>query len=90
MTEAERAQVLASIAEKFGLDAEALTTLTKEEAKRATDFYQFIPQTKRVFSLEQKVKLHMWWVAYAVGTLYKYEDHLIRKIGELSMYPTRS
>ncbi|MGH8606655.1 MAG: TerB family tellurite resistance protein [Gammaproteobacteria bacterium] len=92
IAEGERAQVLASIAEKFDLDAEeaeAVTTLAEEEAKAATDFYQFTSQIKRAFSPEQKVKLieHMWRVAYADGTLHKYEDHLIRKIAELIYVP---
>lgn len=92
ITEAERTQVLASIAGKFDLDpAEAgeLIALAEEEAKAATDFYQFTSQINRAFSPAQKVRLieHMWRVAYADGTLHKYEDHLIRKVAELIYVP---
>ena len=92
IAEAERAQVLASIAEKFELDAKEaaeLIALAEEEAREATDFYQFTAQINLTFSPAQKVKLidHLWRVAYADGTLHKYEEHLIRKVADLLHVP---
>ncbi|MGH8590291.1 MAG: TerB family tellurite resistance protein [Gammaproteobacteria bacterium] len=88
----ERAQVLASIGEKFDLDpgeARELVALAEEEARAATDFYQFTSQINRAFSPARKRKLieHMWRVAYADGTLHKYEDHLVRKVADLIHVP---
>lgn len=92
IAEVERAQVLASIAEKFELDAKEaaeLMALAEEEAQAATDFYQFTSQINLAFSPVQKVKLieHMWRVAYADGTLHKYEEHFIRKLADLLHVP---
>lgn len=92
IAESERAEVLFSIAERFHLDpaeAREITALAEEEAQAATDLYQFTSQINRAFSPAQKVKLieEMWRVAYADGTLHKYEDHLIRKVAELIHVP---
>ncbi len=92
IAEAERAQVLASIAEKFDLDAKEaadLMALAEEEAGAATDCYQFTSQINLAFSSAQKEKLieHFWRVAYADGTLHKYEEHLIRKLADLLHVP---
>ncbi len=92
IAEAERAQVLASIAEKFELDAKEaaeLMALAEEEAREATDFHQFTSQINLTFSPAQKVKLidHLWRVAYADGILHKYEEHLIRKVADLLHVP---
>lgn len=88
IAESERAQVLNSIVERFDLEpseAREIIALAEDEAQAATDLYQFTSQINRAFSPAQKVKLieEMWRVAYADGTLHKYEDHLIRKIAEL-------
>jgi uncharacterized tellurite resistance protein B-like protein len=92
IAEAERQQVLASIAEKFSLSGEEaaeLVALSEEEAREATDFFQFTSQINRAYSPEQKVTLieHMWRVAYTDRTIHKYEDHLIRKIADLIHVP---
>ncbi len=92
IAEAERQQVLASIAEKFSLSGEEaaeLVTLSEEEAREATDFFQFTSQINQAYSPEQKVTLieHMWRVAYADRIIHKYEDHLIRKIADLIYVP---
>ncbi len=94
ITEVERAQVLASIAGKFDLDAtEAaeLIALAEEEALAATDLYQFTSRINRAYDPSEKVRLieHLWRVAYADGTLHRYEDHLIRKVAELLHVPHR-
>lgn len=92
ITQDERAQALASIAERFDLDpaqATQLIALAEEEARLATDLYQFTSQINRVFSPSEKSKLieHMWRVAYADSILHRHEDHLIRKIADLIHVP---
>lgn len=88
----ERTQILASLADKFGLDvveAEELIRLAEEETRQATDVYQFTSQINRHFSPQQKIAVieHMWRAAYADGALNKYEEHLVRKVAELIYVP---
>jgi len=86
--EAEREAVLRAVRTKFGLsaeDAETLIGLAEQEARNATDYYQFTSLINRHFSNQQKVRLVecLWQVAYADAELSVYEDHLVRKIANL-------
>lgn len=88
ITEAERASLLASVGEKFGLAPEAareLTDLAFQEASDATDYYQFTAEINRLFSADQKIALieHMWRAALSDGVLHDHEQHLVRKIADL-------
>lgn len=88
ITEAERASLLASVGEKFDLspeDARELSDLAAQEARDATDYYQFTAEINRLFSAEQKVALieHMWRAALSDGVLHDHEQHLVRKIADL-------
>lgn len=86
--EEEREAVLRAVRTKFGLsteDAEALIGLAEEEARNATDYYQFTSLINKHFSNQQKERLveYLWQVAYADADLSVYEDHLVRKIANL-------
>ncbi|MFO1321822.1 MAG: TerB family tellurite resistance protein [Burkholderiales bacterium] len=88
INEAERASILASVGDKFGLtpdEARELTSLAAEEARDATDYFQFTSEINRLFTPEQKVALieHMWRAALADGVLHDHEQHLVRKIADL-------
>jgi uncharacterized tellurite resistance protein B-like protein len=92
IADAERAQVCASVIDKFGLaedEARELLALAEAEAEEATDVYQFTAQINRNFDSAQKVILieHMWRAAFADGALNKYEEHLVRKVAELIYVP---
>lgn len=72
----------------FGLspgETKELMKLAEEEARQATDYFQFTALINTGFSREEKVKVIelMWQVAYADGRMDKYEDHLVRKIAGL-------
>lgn len=56
---------------------------------RATSLYEFTRVINDHCSAEQKLQLvaDMWAVAYADGNLDKYEEHLIRKVAELTYVP---
>jgi len=55
----------------------------------ATSLYEFTRVINDYCGAEQKLRLieSMWAVAYADGNLDKYEEHLIRKVAELTYVP---
>lgn len=88
VTAAETAAVARSLQTRFGLDAaqvDTLMALAAEEAKQATDYFQFTSLINRSFSAEQKVQVveYLWQVAYADGNLDAHEQHFMRKIADL-------
>lgn len=88
INEAERARIIDSIRTRFALpqaEAAELERLGREEARQATDYYQFTSLINRSFNAARKSELveHLWRVAYADASLNKYEEHLVRKIAEL-------
>lgn len=88
----ERQAVLAALQAKFDLNATETTELMRlaeEEARAATDYFQFTSLINRGFSAEQKERVieHMWEIAYADSTLDRHEQHLMRKIAELLHIP---
>ena len=87
-TDAERAVVLDALRAKLGLDDDAVRTLVElaeDEARDATDYYQFTSLVNRRYTQAQKVRIVeiMWRVAYADAKASPYEEHLIRKIADL-------
>ncbi|MBD3609787.1 MAG: TerB family tellurite resistance protein [Gammaproteobacteria bacterium] len=86
--EDEERALKASLKEKFGLnDAETdeLIQLAHQEAKDATDYYQFTRLINDNYTPEQKIKVveYLWVIAYADGELDRYEEHMVRRISEL-------
>ncbi len=72
----------------FGLspgETGELLRLAEQEAKQATDYFQFTSLINTRFTPDEKIKVVelMWQVAYADGKMDKYEDHLVRKIAGL-------
>lgn len=95
ITGPERERVLHALEHKFGLspvETAELVRLAEEEAREATDYYQFTSLIKDRLSLAQKERLieHLWAVAYADGELHQYEEHLLRKIADLLYVPHKS
>lgn len=91
-TATERERVTRVVKAHFALDdaqVAALLRLAEDEAKRATDYYQFTSLIKEYFSAEQRERLvqYLWEVAYADGALNAYEEHLVRKIADLLYVP---
>ena len=88
ITAAETASVTRTLQARFGLDAaqvDTLLALAAEEARLATDYFQFTSLINRSFSAEQKVQVveYLWQVAYADGHLDAHEQHFMRKIADL-------
>jgi len=92
---AEREAVARAVRGRFGLsgaEAGTLLALAEDEAREATDHYQFTSLINKTFSQEQKQQVVelMWRVAYADGELSAYEQHVIRKIADLLYVPHRA
>ncbi|MCW5625046.1 MAG: TerB family tellurite resistance protein [Burkholderiales bacterium] len=92
MDAAERETVLNAVHQKFGLTGEEAATLiqlAEDEARQAVDYFQFTSLLNRHLSAEQKVRVieQMWRVAYADSQVSAWEQHLIRKIGDLLYVP---
>jgi uncharacterized tellurite resistance protein B-like protein len=92
---AEREAVLRAVRSKFGLnggEAETLVRLAEEEARAATDYYQFTSLINKRFFPEQKERVIelMWRVAYADAEPSAHEQHVIRKIADLLYVPHRA
>lgn len=88
VTAAETAAVTKVLRSRFGLRAEEvemLMVLAADEARQATDYFQFTSLINKSFSAEQKVQVveYLWQVAYADGHLDAHEQHFMRKIADL-------
>ena len=66
-----------------------LVESASEKVDQATSLYEFTRVINDHYSAEQKLQLvaDMWAVAYADGKLDKYEEHLIRRVSELTYVP---
>ena len=88
VTEGERLRVTEVLETSFGLPREnivELLDLAEEQAREATDYYQFTSLIKSHLSAEEKERLieQLWSVAYADGELNRFEEHLLRKLADL-------
>ncbi|HTO46136.1 MAG TPA: TerB family tellurite resistance protein [Burkholderiales bacterium] len=93
--DAERAAAHRALRSKFALgaaEAATLIALAEEQARGATDYYQFTSLINRHFSAAQKEKVIelMWQVAYADADLSAHEQHVVRKIADLLHVPHRA
>ncbi|WP_331345741.1 TerB family tellurite resistance protein [Cellvibrio sp. UBA7661] len=66
-----------------------LIDLAKSESEHSTSLHQFTQLINQYCDAQEKFNLikAMWEVAYADGTLNKYEDYVIRKIADLIYVP---
>ena len=85
---AEREVVLRGVRSKFHLqeaEAQTLIDLAEQEAREASDYYQFTSIINRRFSQPQKIRVIelLWEVAYVDQLANPYEEHLIRKLADL-------
>ena len=66
-----------------------LVAQATREVDQATSLYEFTRIINDHYRTEQKLQLidDMWRVAYADGNLDKYEEHLIRRVAELTYVP---
>jgi uncharacterized tellurite resistance protein B-like protein len=88
----EREAVLTGLRDKFVLsddEAQRLTELAEDAARRATDLFTFTSRINERFDMPQKLRMieHMWRVAYADGHLSAHERHVLWRIADLLHVP---
>jgi uncharacterized tellurite resistance protein B-like protein len=86
--EAERHAIAETLRQQFDLDVrqvETLVALAGEEARQASDYYQFTSLINKSCDAGQKVRIveNMWRIAMIDGHLDAHELHLMRKIADL-------
>ena len=84
----ERLAIAAALRQQFGLDGaqlDTLVSLAEQEARQATDYYQFTSLINTRCDAAQKIRIveNLWRVAIADGHLDAHELHLMRKIADL-------
>ena len=84
----EEATMAKLLEETLGLSPSVIQTLIAEAGDAvdsATSLYQFTRDINDEYSYEEKCALveSMWQVAYADGSIDKYEEHLIRRVSDL-------
>ena len=85
----EQKTLLRIVKESFSLDqatAEELLNQAEKAQQDATDYFRFTSQINDSCTPQEKVTLieNLWQVAYADGELHHYEEHLIRRIADLT------
>jgi uncharacterized tellurite resistance protein B-like protein len=73
---------------KYELDnngAGELMSLTEESIKKSVSIYEFATIVDQNFSKDEKLKLmkELWQLIYTDKKLNKYEDNLIKRIGDI-------
>ena len=92
VTEPETLAVAEALQTQFGLtlqEVDSLMTLAAEEARQATDYFQFTSLINQAFSAAQKIEVveSLWRVAFANGHLDAHEQHFMSKISDLLYVP---
>ncbi|TXS92694.1 TerB family tellurite resistance protein [Parahaliea maris] len=88
----ERAAMASLLERALGLEpaeVQSLLAQAAQHANEATSLYEFTRQINDHFSPERKQRLieAMWLVAWADGSIDKYEEALIRQVAELTYVP---
>jgi uncharacterized tellurite resistance protein B-like protein len=84
----ERQAITLSLQTQFNLGTghiETLIALAEQEAREATDYYQFTSLINKHCDHEQKIRIieSLWHVAMIDGHLDAHELHLMRKLADL-------
>lgn len=88
LRDAERQAIANTLQTQFNLDTtqfETLNALAEQEARNATDYFQFTSLINKNCDLAQKVQIieNLWHVAMIDGHLDAHELHLMRKLADL-------
>lgn len=92
LDESEDQKLREILQQEFSLSDEETQTLLElahEEKLDAIDYYRFTSLINQHYSQQQKIQLveQLWQLAFADGTLDRFEEHLIRKLAELLHVP---
>ncbi|TDF35611.1 TerB family tellurite resistance protein [Alteromonadaceae bacterium M269] len=84
----EKKEIRKLLGSVFNIEGEPLDALIAQSADQEVDSTSFYPFTKLIndhYDYPERVNVIklMWKVAYADGTIDKYEDYIIRKVADL-------
>lgn len=84
----ERRRIEGLLAERFSLDAAAVSALMQTAAQmsdEAVDTYEFTRTISQKFDHEERIGIieMLWDVAYADGSVHPYEGNLLRRVAGL-------
>ncbi|MEE9395543.1 MAG: TerB family tellurite resistance protein [Methylococcales bacterium] len=88
----EKEKIIQLIQEEFGLtddETNQLIAIAEDQAKQATDLYQFTQLMNQSYTHEQKLKVieGLWRVALSDNVIDRYEEQLVRKVADLLHVP---
>ncbi len=91
-SEQEMQKIRTMIQASFSLEDQALDQLIEladQEAKDATDDYQFTSLIKKQFTDDERAEFieRLWKVAYADQVIDPHEEHIIRRVADLLYVP---
>ena len=84
----EHEKIVSIMRTKYELDndeANELMSLTEESVKKSVSIYEFATLVDQNFSKDEKLELmkELWQLIYTDKKLNKYEDNLIKRIGDI-------
>ena len=87
-TEIEQKKIIAIMKDEFNLgddEVDELIQLTEESIRKSVSIYEFTTIIDENFSKNEKNDLmkNLWRLIYIDGKLDKYEDNLVKRIGDM-------
>ncbi|HKJ80482.1 MAG TPA: TerB family tellurite resistance protein [Ignavibacteriaceae bacterium] len=87
-TDVEHKKIISMMKEEFDLgeeDVDELIQQTKESIRRSVSIYEFTTIIDQNLPRDEKLKLmkNLWRLIYLDGKLDKYEDNLVKRIGDM-------
>jgi len=84
----EKEKIISIMKKSFSLEQEyvhELIELAADNVKRSISLYEFTPVINENFTPEEKFALlkDLWHLVYVDSTLDKYEEHLVKRIGNM-------
>jgi uncharacterized tellurite resistance protein B-like protein len=84
----EKEKIISTMKKSFSLEEEYvhdLMELAAENVNKSISLYEFTPVINENFTLEEKFALlkDLWRLVYIDSTLDKYEEHLVKRIGNM-------
>ncbi|MGA8264798.1 MAG: TerB family tellurite resistance protein [Ignavibacteriaceae bacterium] len=87
-TDEEHEKIISIMKKRYDMnddEADELMSLTEESIKRSVSIYEFATLVDQNFSKDKKLELmkNLWQLIYTDKKLDKYEDNLIKRIGDI-------
>ena len=95
VTPEERNAVRVALAQTFGLDEASIDETMRQAVRQIDREVSYFPHVETINDLcgpedKERIVEQMWRVAFADGSLDKYEEHYLRRLCELLHVPHRT